>query len=208
VRASLQLTFAALLEQLAPENDTPEGVRMNKKIEAWPGGRWVRDLGDDNGHFWGGGAGDQAADAARIPRAAVHVISGGFQCAVPIERKRWRNADQVSPRGVRADRRGTPGQRGEGMVTQPRKNAQGGRKERVAVIERGWGQGAFYVPKMRGECSRGSGRRGFKRWACRDGDEDAWREQERTPEEFINRLLAGSTWPRRLPAGCPSSCPW
>ena len=23
------------------------------KIEAWPGGRWFRDLGDDNGHFWG-----------------------------------------------------------------------------------------------------------------------------------------------------------
>jgi len=23
------------------------------KIEAWPGGRWYRDLGDGNGHFWG-----------------------------------------------------------------------------------------------------------------------------------------------------------
>ena len=23
------------------------------KIEAWPGGRWYRDLGDNNGHFWG-----------------------------------------------------------------------------------------------------------------------------------------------------------
>jgi uncharacterized protein YndB with AHSA1/START domain len=22
------------------------------KIEAWPGGRWYRDLGDGNGHFW------------------------------------------------------------------------------------------------------------------------------------------------------------
>jgi uncharacterized protein YndB with AHSA1/START domain len=22
------------------------------KIEPWPGGRWFRDLGDDNGHFW------------------------------------------------------------------------------------------------------------------------------------------------------------
>jgi len=26
---------------------------MNMKIEAWPGGRWYRDLGDGNGHFWG-----------------------------------------------------------------------------------------------------------------------------------------------------------
>jgi uncharacterized protein YndB with AHSA1/START domain len=23
------------------------------KIEPWPGGRWFRDLGGDNGHFWG-----------------------------------------------------------------------------------------------------------------------------------------------------------
>jgi uncharacterized protein YndB with AHSA1/START domain len=23
------------------------------KIEAWPGGRWYRDLGSDNGHLWG-----------------------------------------------------------------------------------------------------------------------------------------------------------
>ena len=23
------------------------------KIEPWPGGRWYRDLGDGNGHFWG-----------------------------------------------------------------------------------------------------------------------------------------------------------
>ena len=22
-------------------------------LEAWPGGRWFRDLGDGNGHFWG-----------------------------------------------------------------------------------------------------------------------------------------------------------
>lgn len=53
VRASLEVTFAALLQQLGPENDTPEGKRMSMKIEPWPGGRWYRDLGADNGHFWG-----------------------------------------------------------------------------------------------------------------------------------------------------------
>jgi hypothetical protein len=53
VQASLEATFATLLEQLGPENETPEGVRMNLKIEPWPGGRWFRDLGDNNGHFWG-----------------------------------------------------------------------------------------------------------------------------------------------------------
>ncbi len=53
VRAPLETTFAALLEQLGPQNDTPDGKPMPLKLEAWPGGRWYRDLGDNNGHFWG-----------------------------------------------------------------------------------------------------------------------------------------------------------
>ena len=53
VKATLEVTFAALLEQLGRENDTPEGKSMQMKIEPWPGGRWYRDLGDNNGHFWG-----------------------------------------------------------------------------------------------------------------------------------------------------------
>jgi len=53
VRAPLETTFAALLEQLGPQSDTPEGKPMPLKIEPWPGGRWYRDLGDNNGHFWG-----------------------------------------------------------------------------------------------------------------------------------------------------------
>src|SRR5256712_7779051 len=53
VRASLEATFAALLEQIGPQNDTPDGKPMPMKIEPWPGGRWYRDLGAENGHFWG-----------------------------------------------------------------------------------------------------------------------------------------------------------
>src|SRR5271167_217386 len=53
VQASVEDTFAALLEQLGPQNTTPEGVNMQMKLEAWPGGKWWRDLGDNNGHFWG-----------------------------------------------------------------------------------------------------------------------------------------------------------
>ncbi len=52
VKATIEKTFAALLEQIGPENETPER-KMPMKLEAWPGGRWYRDLGDDNGHFWG-----------------------------------------------------------------------------------------------------------------------------------------------------------
>lgn len=53
VRATLLDTFAALLEQMGPENDTPEGNAMPMTLEPWPGGRWYRDLGEGNGHFWG-----------------------------------------------------------------------------------------------------------------------------------------------------------
>jgi hypothetical protein len=53
VHASVDATFAALLEQLGPGNDTPDGQKMPLTIEPWPGGRWFRDLDDGNGHFWG-----------------------------------------------------------------------------------------------------------------------------------------------------------
>jgi len=53
VRASLEKTFAALLEQMGPLNAGPDGTPMRMTLEAWPGGRWFRDLGDNNGHFWG-----------------------------------------------------------------------------------------------------------------------------------------------------------
>ncbi len=53
VRASIEVTFAALLEQLGPYNETQADKPMPMKLEAWPGGRWYRDLGDNNGHYWG-----------------------------------------------------------------------------------------------------------------------------------------------------------
>ncbi len=51
VKASLENTFEALLEQIGPENETPD-KKMPMKIEPWPGGRWFRDLGGNDGHFW------------------------------------------------------------------------------------------------------------------------------------------------------------
>jgi len=52
VKAPLDVTFAALLEQLGPGNQTPDGKSLSMQIEPWPGGRWYRDMGDGNGHFW------------------------------------------------------------------------------------------------------------------------------------------------------------
>ena len=52
VEAPIATTFATLLEQMGPEQETPQG-KMPMTLEAWPGGRWFRDLGENNGHLWG-----------------------------------------------------------------------------------------------------------------------------------------------------------
>jgi hypothetical protein len=51
VRASLDATFAALLEEIGPHNQA-DGKPMPMKVEPWPGGRWYRDLGNNDGHLW------------------------------------------------------------------------------------------------------------------------------------------------------------
>ena len=53
VRASLDVTFAALLEELGPSNRGHNNTPMPMVLEPWPGGRWFRDLGANNGHLWG-----------------------------------------------------------------------------------------------------------------------------------------------------------
>jgi uncharacterized protein YndB with AHSA1/START domain len=53
VRASIEDTFAALLDQIGPDNEGGEGRPMPMVLEAWPGGRWYRDLGNNDGHCWG-----------------------------------------------------------------------------------------------------------------------------------------------------------
>lgn len=53
VRAPLETAFEALLEQMGPANESPDGKPLSMKLEAWPGGRWFRDLGNGDGHLWG-----------------------------------------------------------------------------------------------------------------------------------------------------------
>jgi uncharacterized protein YndB with AHSA1/START domain len=52
VNAPLEATFSALVEQLTTASEHPDGTPMPMKMELRPGGRWFRDLGGDNGHFW------------------------------------------------------------------------------------------------------------------------------------------------------------
>ena len=76
VRAPLAITFAALLEQLGPGNEHPDGTPMPMELEPWPGGRWYRDLGDGNGHFWG--------NVQAIKRNTLLEISGPLFMSYPV----------------------------------------------------------------------------------------------------------------------------
>jgi uncharacterized protein YndB with AHSA1/START domain len=76
VAAPLETTFAALLEQLGPSNEHPDGTPMPMKLEPWPGGRWFRDLGENNGHFWG--------HVQAIKRPILLEISGPLFMSYPV----------------------------------------------------------------------------------------------------------------------------
>src|ERR1700676_1639486 len=76
VRATLESTFAALLDQLGPYNQVEDGKPMPMIIEAWPGGRWYRDLGDGNGHFWG--------QVQAIKRPTLMEITGPLFMSYPV----------------------------------------------------------------------------------------------------------------------------
>jgi uncharacterized protein YndB with AHSA1/START domain len=53
IAASIEITFEAVLAELGPEGQMPDGKPFPFKIEPWPGGRWYRDLGNNSGHLWG-----------------------------------------------------------------------------------------------------------------------------------------------------------
>ncbi len=53
IAASREISFQAMLDQIGPRSETPDGTPMPLKLEPWPGGRWLRDLGDNTGHLWG-----------------------------------------------------------------------------------------------------------------------------------------------------------
>jgi hypothetical protein len=76
VNASVGDTFAALLEQLGSESEGGNGSPMPMVLEAWPGGRWYRDLGGDNGHYW--------AHVQAIKRPTLLELSGPLFMSHPV----------------------------------------------------------------------------------------------------------------------------
>ena len=76
VQASLDATFDALIDEMGPHNTGIGGVPMPMVIEARPGGRWYRDLGGDNGHFWG--------HVQAIKRPTLLEIAGPLFMSMPV----------------------------------------------------------------------------------------------------------------------------
>ena len=76
IQASLDATFEALLEEMGPHNTGVGGVPMPMVLEARPGCRWDRDLGDDNGHFWG--------HVQAIKRPTLLEITGPLFMSMPV----------------------------------------------------------------------------------------------------------------------------
>jgi uncharacterized protein YndB with AHSA1/START domain len=53
IAASPEIAFEAVLEELGPGSQLPDGKPFPMKIEPWPGGLWYRDLGETGGHKYG-----------------------------------------------------------------------------------------------------------------------------------------------------------
>jgi uncharacterized protein YndB with AHSA1/START domain len=53
IAAPAKIVFDSILAQIGTESVQPDGKPLNLKLEAWPGGRWFRDTGNNTGHFWG-----------------------------------------------------------------------------------------------------------------------------------------------------------
>ncbi len=57
IDAPPEIAFEALLEELGPGSELPDGTSFPMKLEPWPGGRWYRDRGEAGGfpygHLWG-----------------------------------------------------------------------------------------------------------------------------------------------------------
>jgi uncharacterized protein YndB with AHSA1/START domain len=53
ISAPIEIAFEAVLEQLSKGEKPGGGESFPMKLEAFPGGRWYRDLGNNSGHVWG-----------------------------------------------------------------------------------------------------------------------------------------------------------
>lgn len=53
ITAPIEIAWQAVLDQMGPKSEMPDGKPFPFTLEAWPGGRLYRDLGNSTGHLWG-----------------------------------------------------------------------------------------------------------------------------------------------------------
>jgi uncharacterized protein YndB with AHSA1/START domain len=53
IAAPIETAWEAVLDQMGPQSQMPDGKPFPFVLEAWPGGRLYRDLGNSTGHLWG-----------------------------------------------------------------------------------------------------------------------------------------------------------
>ena len=53
ITAPIEIAWQSVLDQMGPKGEMPDGTPFPFKLEAWPGGRLYRDLGNSTGHLWG-----------------------------------------------------------------------------------------------------------------------------------------------------------
>jgi uncharacterized protein YndB with AHSA1/START domain len=53
IQAPIEIAWESLLEEMGPEGEMPDGKKFPRVLEAWPGGRWFRETGNNTGHLWG-----------------------------------------------------------------------------------------------------------------------------------------------------------
>ena len=53
IEAPIEIAWESILDQMGPKGEMPDGTPFPFKLEAWPGGRLYRDLGNSTGHLWG-----------------------------------------------------------------------------------------------------------------------------------------------------------
>jgi hypothetical protein len=53
IAAAIDIVWETVLENMGPLNESPDRELHNLVLEAWPGGRWYRDFGNNTGYWWG-----------------------------------------------------------------------------------------------------------------------------------------------------------
>ena len=53
IAATPDIVWDAILDEIGSELHQPDGKTAAMKLEAWPGGRWLRNATETAGHFWG-----------------------------------------------------------------------------------------------------------------------------------------------------------